>query len=866
MHQKSYSAVVIQAPAGHGKSTLMSQIKQQYDDNNFSTGWLSFESGDDDISHFSRLLRMLIENIVRSKSDKNILGPFHHNNTSGAVEDILHLLSLIEGNVAIFFDELQCITESVNIDFLETIIERSPLNICFYIGTRTIPKLVKGKLFISGKIRWVTSIELCFNLEEFTDFIRLVGLEISEPDAEAFLEQTGGWPAVLQLLHLALKGEQVNKTTLFAWVKGSIQPLAQYLADNVMLNQSDEKKEFLIKTSILKQLTAPLCEVITGNRKSGLILEEFVEQGLFIQPTDYNRKWFKYHSIFSSYLAEQLKLLYADKIKDIHQKASFWYRDNKHYEEAIEHSLSAGDYNLAAEVLNKWIPELVSSARLKTIDSLCEKIPERAYFNRPFLCWGRIWAKYFLSKSKEASKHLQDFSDKTPNKASTKKLRQSISILKCIDLLFKDQIDELSIELKLIDFEVVGIETYNFFEIGVLFNLRVISKLQHLEFTEAKELATKAELISMKGHAAFSSAYTTSLLALALIQQGQLSLAISKLQDRLNSPELKIQGSFATSSLSAIYGFALYEAGSFIEAESHLSDTIDLIIKCLPLDWVILATLALFRSRTFIENSTENSIRVLNEAEANAQYYSQERFLEVIKIERYRVQVISDPNYLSHQSKNTALEVSQKTQDVFHLAEGSHDKEIHAARFYISTGKIENAIEFLKITLNHLTTSKWVRRELKIRTLLALAYNKSLDKANAENMMLSAISLSKATGLISNFIEEGQYCLNFISNLSSSMHSKDSLYFIHKALSLNNNDANNDIPISEMDEKLVETLTKRELDILKLVANGSTNTEISDLLFISYNTVKFHMKNLYGKLNAKNRVILIAVATQNKLI
>ena len=164
MHQKTCSAVIIQGPAGHGKSTLMGQIKQQCDEFNYSTGWLSFEGGDNDISHFNRLLRLLVHNVVASKAVEDIPASFIHNeNGSSAIENILQLLNLIEGNAAIFIDEFQCINESVNIEFLETIIERSPSNICFYIGTRAIPELVKGKLFISGQIRWVRPEELCFN-------------------------------------------------------------------------------------------------------------------------------------------------------------------------------------------------------------------------------------------------------------------------------------------------------------------------------------------------------------------------------------------------------------------------------------------------------------------------------------------------------------------------------------------------------------------------------------------------------------------------------------------------------------------------------------------------------------------------------
>lgn len=857
-NQNEYSAVVIQAPAGHGKTTLMRQLKETFDNSGFSTGWLSLDDNDNDISQFNAYFRSLVKFVLQINRTKPI--PREIKSGSGSIEDILQLLSLIEGPAALFIDEFQVITEKVNISLIETIVERCPPNICFYIGSRAIPDMAKGRLLIGGQVRWVAPEDLCFSLDEVDEFLHLAGLDVSKEEADAFLDQTGGWPAILQLLHLALKGGQVNKDTLFSWIKGCGTQLANYLADNVMQNQPIEIQDFLLKTSLFKRVSAPLCEAITQYSDAAEKLETIVEQGLFIQPIDFEHKWFKYHSIFSSYLQDQIKKQYPEQVQHLHREAALWFKQNDFLEESIEHSLLAGDYNKAADILSRGIPDLVCSARLQTLELLCKKIPDSAYFNRPFLCWGRIWAQFFLSQKQEACENLQAFEEMTPHKHTSKKLIQAISILHCIKYLLEDNTLELKNLLDTIQLDETGTETYHYFELGVLANLRAISSMQNLRFENAKKYAIEGESMSMKGNAAFSSAYSTSLLALALIHEGNPELALKKLKSRLDSRELKIQGSFATASLSAIYGMALYETGNFIEAETHLSDTIEVISKTLPTDWVILATLSLFRARSRVEGNTIFSMDLLDQAEQSAQIFEQIRLLQSIAIERYRVSLCNSTDYSTQLNPDLPLISDANKVSTYFISEGTHDFLIHTIRYHIVHLNTDIALDLINTSITLSISNNWIRRLIKLYTLQSIAYRKAANDELSFKSIHQAISLCSKEGLVSNFIEEGPFCLNIIKTFIENNHSKDNkLQEIAQKLDLS------EIPLPE-NQGLIEQLTKREMDILRLVSKGSSNTEISDTLYISYNTVKFHMKNLYGKLGAKNRINLISEAEKHQLI
>lgn len=865
IHQKKYSAIIIQAPAGHGKTTLMQQLKQHFDSNSFNTGWLSLDEGDNDISHFNAMLKTLFTSLVAPEdtsalSSAALVG-------SGSIENLLHLLSVSHKPTAIFIDEYQAVTEPVNTTLLETLIERSPPNIYFYIGSRAIPDFANGRLLIGGQIHWVKPEEMCFDLEETKEFFNLVGLSVEDNDTAAFLEQTGGWPAILQLLHLALKGGQVDKTTLFNWVKGCRSQLASYLADNVMSNQPEERKAFLLKTAPLTRLTAPLCEAITGYPSAERILDEVVSEGLFIQPIGFDGRWFKYHALFSAYLTEQLEIQNAEEVTRIHRTASAWFQDHGYFEEAIEHALKAREYNRAATAFDKWMPALVCSARLQTIDKLCSRIPEHAYFNRPFMSWGRIWAKYFLSERPSASRYLADWIKKTPRKSSSAQLRQSLDILRCIDFLQNDEPEKLAQKLTTIDYRNPSEASYKYFEMGVLANLNAISSLHHLDFPEAKRQSVIGESKGIQGKTAFSSAYSTSLLALTLLQEGRLLSAVKKLKARLDSEDLKVQGSFATASLSAIYGLALYESGQLIEAESHLSDTIDVISKTLPQDWVILAVLSLFRARTLLENSTLDSMELLDDAEKRAHSNNLSRLLEAIEYEHYRVS-ISDPESQKPTFLAAAVSDIDASRTNYHfLCEGSHDAQIHELRLLVNSGYSRRAIEIIGLQLEDQSIQHWLRRKIKLMILLALAYYHDNQDSTAKTVLTNAISLAEPQSYVCTFLEEGNHCLTLLSSLK--LESRRLSSFVDKIFALTEHETSVlEIATQKITAQsdLIEQLTKREMKILNLVANGASNKEIADQCFISYNTVKFHMKNLYGKLGAKNRVGLITEATRLKLI
>jgi LuxR family maltose regulon positive regulatory protein len=865
-----YSAVVIQGPAGHGKTTLMQQILGRCREDGIATGWLTLDESDNDISSFNACLRTLVISAGPEQTDSGMVLAEQMGGNSAA-ENILHLMELIEGPVALFIDELQCLNEPANISLLDSIIERNLPNVTFYIGSRSIPNLARGRLLISGRVKWITPEELCFTAEEVSIFLGSVGLKISQQECEAFRIQTGGWPAVLQLLHLALKGGKIDRNSLFVWVKGCQSELTSYLADNVMQDQSLSRQQFLMRSSLLSRLSAPLCEAITGIKNSQQVLEDLVTQGMFIHALDVEQTWFKYHSIFSSYLKVQLSRTEPERVKKIHLSAANWFLDEGYSEEAIFHAIQAEDYQMAADALSDWMPNLICSARLQTAEHFCMLLPEEVFDSRPNLCWGLCWAQLFLFKQFSAHSTLVKLEEITKRTDASMGLPVSIQILRAVEMLQGDNQEALGELIGNIPTETGEMASFRCFEMGALSNLKAIHSIQVANFSEARDIALLAESLGNRGHAAFSAAYSVSLMSYAMIQDGHLVQAIRKLKEGLSNKELTIQGSLASASLSAIYGFALYESGNYIEAESHLRDTIDLISKTLPVDWLISAHLSLVRTCALADSDSSDSIECLENAEKLGLTHRLPRLVRAIRRERMRLAHVSgrckQARLYDDMPDDNSL-VPTLPDEWIHLAEGCDDDVISNARKMICCGDPGAALASLKKAIHHASSTGWLRRRIKLLILMGLAHEAIGNQERAKRMLHEAIELAEPGGYIASFVEEGEKCLRLLSRLYAEFEAtRNDIKSEFVLRVLQNAGSDTELPAPRQTAGMVfEQPTKRELDILRLVVSGASNAEIADSLFVSGNTVKFHMKNLYSKLGAKNRVNLISVARSFQLI
>jgi LuxR family maltose regulon positive regulatory protein len=864
------SAVVIQGPAGYGKSTLMQQVYDLSASRGMLTGWLTLEESDDDISRFNTLLSLLIQETCQQRQAS---GPYL-SLTSGnsAVEHLLDVLMQTSEPIAFFIDEFQSIHGSINLGLINTLIERCPAHVIFYIGSRAVPDLVHGRLLISGRIKLVTADDLCFTTKEIYSFLASVGLEVSEPETEALREQTAGWPAVLQLLHLALKGGRVERSTINAWIRGCQNELADYLADNVMEEQPPSCVEFLKKTSLLPRLSAPLCEVVTGDRNSRQVLQGFVDQGLFIRVIDQEQQWFKYHSVFSSYLQNQFRKDHsAQDEADIRGVAASWFYQAGLFEEAVGQATVARDYELATQVLCEWAPRLICGARLQTVQQFISLLPADTYLSVPTLCWSLSWARLFSSHRQTARESLDGLQRFIASNPGDLDLQASTDLLECTYAYVTDDVSGFTELITRLQIETSHTAEYQNFEMGALGNLHAIYFLRQRSFTLAREKAILAQSLAERGQAAFSGAYAIALTALSLIETGELKLALKKLKEALNSRQLQVQGSFSTAPVSALYGHALYEAGQFVEAESHLRDSMDTISKTLPTDFLILSYLTLARASDFNDSDGTDALEVLDDADKLAFDRQDRRLAAAVRREHIRRALAAGKlkQAIRLQEDTAATGPGGAMGDTRHIMDGCDDDEVCGFRLGIYTGDAEGTHARLKRAMSEAEENDWARRDIRLQALAGVAAKIGGDNEAALDHIRAALEQASVQGYAALFLEEGRECIALVRELTGHLCANQDNRVCQLVSTILPDYSVDDEKFGDKGgggSRLVEQPTKRELEILTLVANGSSNSEIADQLFVSNNTVKYHLKNLYGKLGVNNRIKLITKARRLDLV
>ena len=861
---RNFAAVVVQGPAGYGKSTLMQQIYDHSTSTDVLTGWLTLDESDNDISRFNTLLSLLIHKTCEKRQAGDLYRPLALGNS--AVENLLDVLVDTPEPIAFFIDEFQTISGSINIGLLNTLIERCPAHVTFYIGSRALPSLASGRLLISGRIKLITAEELCFTTKEVSGFLESVDLVVSAREAEALREQTGGWPAVLQLLHLALKGGRVDRNTLSAWIRGAQNELADYLTENVIAEQPASSVDFLVKTSLLPRLSAPLCEAITRDENSEQVLQSLVAQGLFIRVIDQEKKWFKYHSLFATYLKNQFQRTHGKQEEDqIRGIAAEWFYTSKLYEEAVEQSTMASDYPLATKILCEWAPALVCGARLQTIDQLVSPLPDEVCLSEPMLCWSLTWARLFLSQSHSAKSPLEGLQRLAVMDPDNDALNSSARILECTYAYIEDNADDFTRMIQQLEIATSLTVQYRNFEMGALGNLHSIHQLRNRSFTLARENALLAQSLAERGKAAFSGAYAIGLGALSLIETGDLKLATKKLKDGLNNEQLRVQGSFSTAPLSALYGHALYESGKFAEAESHLRDSIDTISKTLPTDFLIFSYLTLARASEFNDRESTDTLEILDDAEKLAFDRQDERLAAAIKREHIR-RALADKKLAQARRLRDEPGFKQSVNDSAHscqITDGCDDVVLCNIRMGIRGDSPGAADVHLKEEIIQAQENGWTRRLIRLKVLSSIASHLGGDHATALTLLRDALEQASIQGYAALFLEEGTDCINLIRELAGQLETVDKPRVRELISTILPDYASTEETFDNRKDpefSLAEQPTKRELEILALVANGSSNSEIADQLYVSNNTVKYHLKNLYGKLGVNNRIKLITTA------
>jgi len=870
LNDESLRVILLQGPAGHGKSTTLQQIKSEYQARSWLTAWLTLDDADNDPRRFAIHVRALIDRVCIDNAVGLSGGEVDQSSRGGRRADwALDRLSRLGKSVALFVDEFQTIRNATFIAFFRDLFDRVPENVRIFVGSRSLPEVGLAKLLVSNVALVLRADDLRFSPAEVDRFFATSrDLKISSQEIGAIYRRTEGWPAALQLYRLTLNSPEV-RNSLADFNRDSPRELAEYLADNVLALQSPEIQEFLLRTSLLTRLSADLCDSITGRTDSQNVLRELERSGLFIRSLDADGKWFKYHGLFSTIMAESLRKLSAPTVAEVHARAARWHLSQSLYEEVVYHALGCGDHTLAAETLNVWASRLVASGQLMTVERWFERLPLERVLERTDLAIKVAYALIFLRREHR----LRPLLDFLRARIDAGDIAQTTSprIALSMAAVLEDDIPtavRLADPMKLQDQRAGGFAA---FEIGAASNVLAYRDLALGDFEAARKRLAAARMVNERGGATFSGGYTVAMSGACLMFQGNLREALEKFREEMSEDSEHMDGSFASAALASCHIWACYEANELDAVESLYSRYHENIAGSVIPDFIAIAHVA--TARVFdARGRPDKALKTLDDFEKIGHDSGWTRLIGMADWERVRRALVSGDIERARQvAAHTATAAHPFPESWISLSEDLEGETLGRIRLAVHSLDASAAGTRISRELQRHPMSSY--RQIKLYLMDALLRQQEGMHNAAHRSLRRALHLAKPGRYIRCFLDEGEGVIQLLREAYQKIFVRGSgeeagldsdQAFLEELLSASGLDLARDRGKSA--KAATQPLSDREKEMLLYLADGVSNKEMAQRLFVSENTIKFHLKNVYSKLGVANRLQAINAARQMGLV
>lgn len=860
--------VVLQAPAGHGKTTLLQQARSTSEAQGDLSGWLTFDEADNDLRRFHLHLQALLSLVLRIREQPSpaCLDEAGGRGAWRPVDSFLNRVIDAGAHVSLFFDEFQYLGDRAILSFFRELLERIPEEVRIFIGTRSVPEIGLTRMVLSGRARVLRADELRFSDVEVARFFAgAPELAIDLGEIEAIHRQTEGWPAALQLFRLTLKSPVVRKGLRELDIYRPPE-LADYLADNVLLQQSPAVQDFLLRTSALTRLCAELCDEVAGIHGSQQLLQFLERSGLFVRNLDAEGRWYRFHSLFSSFLQEQLRQSSEELLLDVHRRAARWFRSHGLLEEAMHHAIAAREYGLACDIMECWAPKLISEGRLASVERWSERLPLDEIERRPDLAVSVTWALTFLRRHAKLGPMLE-LLDRQERSGLKPAVAQPNIVRAMAAILVDDPRGAFDI-IEGVDVFVSDAEGFRAFELGAAANLKGYQAQTTGDFARALELLGVGYAHSARAQATFSMGYALANAALVLLSRGELAESLDRFRVGISDPRIYLDQSFAGAALASCYIEALYEAGDIEAAEAQFIDLKPMIAEATLLDYLAVAYVAMSRIHD-LRDRPSSAATLLDEAEAIGLANAWPRLVRRVMWERARRLLLKGE---LDRARALVSRISRggppdRPAGWIAFSEETEGEAVGRIRLAVHEGAATLALRQIETELAGAQGAGRIRRCVKLHVLAALAHQKEGNAPLAQQSLAAALQLASAQGLVRVILDEGSAVVDLLwrhYESRSSAASRPAHEFIASLLNASGVDVRKAHPMNRFEP--LEALSRRETEMLVFLANGVSNKEMARRLYVSENTVKFHLKNIYSKLGVVSRIQAINAARQMGLI
>ncbi len=850
-----HKLTLISAPAGFGKTTLISEWLTRC---HRPAAWLSLDKGDNDAIRFLAYLVSALQTIATPLG----VGALRmlHSPQPPSIESILTALlndlTTLSDPFVLVLDDYHVLDAQPIDQALTFLLEHLPSQMHLVIATREDPALPLARFRARSHLTELRAADLRFTSSEAAEFLtQVMGLPLSAGDIGLLATRTEGWIAGLQLAALSLQGVP-DATSFIQSFTGSHQFVLDYLVEEVLEQQPEHIQVFLLRTSILDRLCGPLCEaVVLDPAVSGQATLEYLEHAnLFLVPLDHERRWYRYHHLFAELLRQRLHQRITSSMEDaesqmndLHIRASIWYEAQGLELEAFQHAAAANDVERAVRIMMEGsrIPMHHLGTMTAILDWLAS-LPKTVLDARPALL--ARYASGLLvigqttgveEKLHAAEAALQSAEPDDTTRDLVGQIAAARATLATNQLQVEPMLAQSRRALEYLHPKNLVFRTTAYCMLG-------FAHLLQGDRTAARQAYTEAIALSHASGNIFFTIIATSGLGTVQEAENQLSLAAQTYRR-----VLQLAGDMPLPMIyEAHLGLAriLYEWNDLEAAEHHglqslhlarqYESEVDRFIAC----EVFLARLKL------AQGDVVGASAMLAQASRSAH---QHNFV-------HRIPEVAAAQVL------TFLRQGQ-VAGAAHLIE-RQDLPLSQARVLLAEGKTAVALAVLAPWRKQVEARGWADEQLKVLVLQAVTLQADSDQDQAVHLLLHALALAESEGLIRLFVDEGPPMVPLLAAAAAQGRMPEYLRKVLAAFEAEKQ--KNEATVSQLPpaQPLIESLSRRELEVLRLIAQGLSNQEMSERLVIALETVKGHNKKIYAKLQVQRRTEAVARAHELGLL
>jgi LuxR family maltose regulon positive regulatory protein len=869
---------LISAPAGFGKTTLLSEWIAGCER---PVAWISLDEGDNDWGRFLAslvaALRMDRMSVVEGIEANLILGALQSPQPPSMEESLAALINQISAlpdDLILVLDDYHLITSQLIHDALSFLLDHLPGNMHLVIASRSDPPLHLARLRGGGQLIELRQADLRFTLDEVADFLnRIMGLELSADEVATLASRTEGWAAGLQMASIAMQSRlstpgrerSDDVATFIQAFTGSERYILDYLLEEVLYRQSERVQTFLLHTSILDRLTGPLCDAVrsagvgvTGQGDGQMTLERLEKANLFIVPLDNERRWYRYHHLFADLLRKRLYQVQPDLVPALHGRASEWCEHHGLMAPAIDHALSATDFERAARLISEFAETLWGEGAQTILSTWLEALPDEQVVSRPQLCIFHAMVLFMTGQFDAAERRLQAAERVPDSMAGETKVAQQgmVAAARALMAYFRGDVPAI-IRFSRQALEVLP-EKDAMWRGSAAINLGDAYRWSGDMVAAGRAYAEAVKV----GRAAGNS----FLVLLARVKQAFIQMHHGRLQQAIEICRQQLQlmeeGGLSqtpmASGLFVVWGGILYERNELDEALHYGQKACELSergnsVGMLGLSYLTLLRILFGRRDTDGVRETLHKLEKLMRQSDVPVWIASGVTARKVWMWVSQGRLAAATQWLQERGLNPLAPRGAQGEVVDDIPFPRQAEYLSLARLLAAQGRFEEARGVLERLFHRAEAGGQMGWMIGTLVLWALASQAQGDVAQAMASLERALSLAEPEGYVRIFVDEGPAMVELLRQAASRGIVPGYATRLLAAFDVSEYEGAGETLPYPPTQPLFDPLSERELEVLRFLATHLSSTDIARELFVAASTVRSHIKSIYSKLNVHSR-------------